>query len=730
MTASARLIRAAFAAALFLNAALLFLVEPMTAKILLPAVGGAAAVWTTSLVFFQAALLTGYVYAAWVSRRLSPGWQWRLHGTLLVGAMAVLPFGAGALGPPPVSSNPTLWVFASLALLISPAFVMLAATTPLIQAWFARAAGARSDAYALYAASNAGSLAGLLAYPLAIERLLALDGQRQLWMACYAVNAVAILACGLLALRLTPRAMAADAGTARAARGTRSDRWRWAALAFWPAGLTISVTTFISTDVAAIPLLWAAPLSLYLVTFVIAFSRPFGDRWLRVASTVAVLPPLVGFVANLGRPIWLQMPIHLVAFFLVALVAHQALARARPPHERLTDYYIWLAAGGAAGGLFAAILAPLLFPTTLEYPIGLIAALWIGTSSGRSPRLSRSDLAVPALAAGVVIATAFLTARAGWGAGALGTLAVVFGPGFVVAALVWPRPRRFALTLAAVVAAGAGLDQLGAQTLRTSRSFFGIHRVIADDTRRFHVIMDGSTIHGVQRFEPAADRECLAYYSRTGPAGQAFARLASGRRPQRVGILGLGAGTLACYAEPGQAWTFFEIDPAVVSLATTRTLFTYLPDAPAAVRLVLGDARRSLSQMPPQQYDVLVLDTFSSDAIPVHLLTREALRLYVRHLAAGGLLLVHVSNLYFDLRPVVGLLARDAGLAALAERDEGSEAAVARGVFPSDWVAIARVSADLAELSADPRWTSIASSSARVWTDAFSNPVAAIRWRK
>ncbi len=724
--------RALFSIALFLSAALLFILELMVAKMLLPSLGGVAAVWNTCLVFFQMTLLAGYWYAHVTSRSLPARAQVALHVGLLVAAAVALPIGIRGAGELPVVSNPIPWLIGTLGLSVGLPFFALSSTTPLVQSWFVRATHSAVDPYILYSASNLGSFVGLLSYPIVAERALDLHAQSRVWSGGYAVVALVIVACGAFVWRASAaQAIAAAEPLDEAgAPPARSDRLLWVALAFVPASLTLSVTTYISIDIAAVPLVWILPLSLYLLSLVVAFARPEAGRLMRFALPIAVVPPILAFITNTTRPAWLQVPVHLVTFFIVSLACHQALARSRPGRGRLSEFYLWLALGGAAGGVFTAIVAPLVFPTAAEYPIGLLLACLAGSRhDGASRTLTWLDPVAPVLTGAILVALITLANSRNWAASPLPMLSMILGPPLIVAALFWARPLRYALALGGILAASFVAER-GGTTLRIDRTFFGVHRVLIGEFGDYVVLMNGGTVHGLQALRPVRRRECLAYYSRIGPAGQVFESLGGTRTPRDVAVLGLGAGTLACYAAAGQRWTFFEIDPAVASIARTPGYFTYLADAPAQVGIVIGDARLSLTHLSTQSYDVIVLDVFSSDAVPVHLLTREALQVYLGHLAPGGLLLFHISNKYFDLRPIVAALAGDARLVALAERHTTDEATIGQGIYPSEWVVMGRDAHDLGALVHDARWELTRPGDASPWTDQYSNLVSAVRWHR
>ncbi len=438
------------------------------------------------------------------------------------------------------------------------------------------------------------------------------------------------------------------------------------------------------------------------------------------------------FFLDAGRNVWVLLLLHLAAFFVTAMVCHGELAATRPKATRLTEFYIWMSVGGVLGGLLNALVAPSLFPTVIEYPLVLVLACTLRPATASAARPVRArwlDLALPAgLAA--VFAALVLGLRAGGVVLGVGGAAAILAPIGLAAFGFQGRPARFGLTVAAVLLVSLLCSGKGRGTLTIERSFYGVCRVSYD--RRFdaNVLIHGSTKHGMQRRDPARRSQPLCYYHRTGPVGDVFRLLADGGGAEQIGVIGLGTGSIAAYGRPGQRITFYEIDPAVERIARDDRYFTFLRDQPAEVRVVLGDARLTLAQAPPDRYDLLVLDAFSSDAIPVHLVTREALRLYLEKLADAGVLAMHVSNRYLDLPPVLGNLAADAGLACRIRRDDRILAADrAEGKLGSVWIVMARKSDDLGALTDDPRWPALpAHPGAPLWSDDFSNVVAVMKW--
>jgi hypothetical protein len=735
-----------FGAAVLVGAALLFIIEPLIGRKLLPWFGGSPAVWNTSLVFFQAALLASYVYVHMATTRLGVRRQSLLHAGLL---LVVLLWGLQAGGPwPPASAapvHPTGELIALLLTTVGLPFFVVAGTAPLLQRWYAAIGpGGARDPYFLYGISNLGSLVGLLAYPLAIEPNFALVEQERLWAIGYLVLALLMLAIAVAVWRSGRTSSPINSAEADRAGDDRPDlrsRLRWTALAFVPSSLLLGVTAFLTTDLAPVALVWVIPLALYLLSFVLVFARRplVPHTWM-----VRALPPLVMtlvlvLAAGLVQPFWI--PVHLATFFVIALVCHGALARLRPPARGVTAYYLAIAVGGVLGGSVNALAAPIVFDRVAEYPLGVFLACLCLPGVGRDLTgrgLAREGL-VPLV---IALAALGLVRNVGGLAGSrLGPLTVMLASGLAVLVLATAgtRPLRFALGVAAVLLAGGMSDGVDGRVVHRERTFFGVHRVteITDQDGRLHRLFHGSTLHGQQRLAPAWQREPLAYYHRSGPIGQVFevvqARPGAGapaRGPLRVAVVGLGAGSLAAYARPGECWTFYEIDPAVVRIARDEHAFTFLRDCRAGtLDVVVGDARLRLRALHDGTADLLVLDAFSSDAIPTHLLTREAVRLYRAKLAEGGLIALHLSNRTVDLDPVVGQLARDAGLAARIRTDGTlTRAERAAGKSTSIWAVLAARPADLGPLASDPRWRAPRLVPGdRVWTDDYCNLLGHLR---
>jgi hypothetical protein len=722
-----------FGATLFLSAFLMFLVEPMVAKMLLPVLGGSPMVWNTCVVFFQMMLLAGYGYAYGSSRWLDAARHRPVHLLLVAAPLAMLPFATRAELTPP-AGNPVAWVLVVLLTVIGLPFFVLSTTASILQHWFARTdhASAR-DPYFLYAASNVGSLAALAAYPTLVEPALPLDVQSRWWAAGYAVFAVLVSVCAIALRRRGAgewdQSSVAAVTTRPAETISVGRRLQWVALSLLPASLMLGVTTYLSTDIAAVPLMWIVPLSLYLLTFVLAFSNA-GPRAGAVSSRLApiLLVTLVASIASQARgPLPLIIPLHLAAFTALALQCHARLAADRPSSAHLTEFYFWISVGGMLGGLFNTLLAPVLFRSVVEYPLALVLACACGAMAAAPTvrRLASEALAGLLLVGALTAAATLLAQRAG---GSQAPLLIAIG---LIAVVIFTQrryPVRLAGGIAGLLAASAFFVDIHQPVLHAERTFFGVHRVVQDPKGEFHGLAHGTTLHGMQSLDPARRHEPLTYFHRTGPYGQALTGLPAATSGHDIAVVGLGAGTLAAYARPDQRWTFYEIDSAVERIARTSSYFTYLNDCGDACRVVLGDGRLAL-QRTSEKYDVIVLDAFSSDAVPMHLLTSEALALYVSRLKPGGAILFHISNRHVALGPVLARLAESNHLVALEQVDLMTEQPQPRGKFQSDLVVMARTADDLGPLAHDPRWfTPQAAPNTPLWTDDFSNILSVLRF--
>jgi len=733
-----------FSLAIVLNAALLFSIQPMVAKMILPWLGGSPAVWNTSLVFYQACLLAGYGYAHLGSQWLGARRHALVHLILLVVALLLLPIKLPIpwFGAP--SRTPAILMLAVLTVTIGFPFFVLSGGAPLLQKWFAHSQpGAARDPYFLYAASNTGSIAGLLAYPLLLEPKLTLSQQNYLWFCGYWILIVLFSVCIIYVLR--PRGAEEAPGTSPfgdeqarlLARGSVNfaRRLRWVVWSFVPSSLLMGVTSYVTTDIASMPLLWVLPLSAYLLSFVIAFARvswatsPFLIR----RQAIFLLGSAITVFMHATEPLWIVLPLHLISFFVTALICHGQLAQDRPDPSKLTDYYFWISLGGVLGGAFNALIAPLIFKVILEYPLAIAAAAflrpYVGEKVATKVQRRLDWILPPALVCLVVVVT--LATKQNHGLSPFSERLLLWASSGVICLSFAYRPVRFGIGLLALTMVSLWYPSELGNVLYADRSFFGAYLVTLDQPRKKHVLFQGTTIHGVQSIEPQMQQMPMAYYYRTGPAGQVLLAPSTIQSSNKVAVVGLGGGALTCHGTPARTFTFYEIDPLVEKIARNVNLFTYLRDCPAHVEVVIGDARVSLIKAPDRRYDIFILDAFSSDVIPAHLLTREAIELYLTKTAANGLLLFHISNRYLDLAPVLARLATDLKLVALIQNDTHiSSLEAEEGKLSSRWVILARGEKAVEPFLKDERWHRLdGQSGGELWTDEFSNIVKVISWR-
>ena len=716
--------------ALFVSAFLLFWTQPLVTKMVLPSLGGSPAVWNTAIMFFQVMLLAGYAYAHVIGRVVRASRQFWLHGAVIVAGFAFLPIGIGRSWSAPAGSSPILWLIGLLSVSVGWPFFALSASAPLLQAWFGRSGHRMSnDPYFLYGASNLGSLVALLAFPFLLEPSWTLAEQSRIWAAAYALLPILIGGCALSSRRHTPATLP-SIGPATPMPVSWRQRAVWVALAFVPSSLLLGVTSHITTDVASAPLLWVVPLALYLLSFIIAFSRRplLKPEWTLKAQVIGLLTvamlAMLNVMFSLDGSVTLVGSIHLSTFFLTALVCHTELARRRPDVGGITAFYFCMSIGGAAGGIFNALIAPVIFSSAYEYYLMLVAACALRYFAIRnaSPFVAR-DFVFPALLCVAITALSYYSVDNG-PPSLLGRALVLIPCGLALYGFS-ERPFRFALGLAAVLGSVV-VVQNSVDVLHQERSFFGVNKVKLVDQGSKMALIHGTTMHGTEFLDPHRRREPLAYFSRLGPVGQVFAARKAGHA---VAVIGLGSGALACYRRPGESWTFYEIDSVVERIARDTRYFHYLEDCGGDTKIVLGDGRLSLGQAPDHSYDTIIIDAFSSDAVPMHLLTTEALSLYLRKLTDHGVIMFNVSNLHLRLAPAVAALVAGVGAAGRHQLYLPSPHDIARGASGSDWIVIARHQNDLAFLDEDTRWEPlVAAPGATPWSDDFSNIVSAIKW--
>ena len=733
-----------FILTVFASATLVFIVEPMVAKMMLPLLGGGPSIWNTSLAFFQIALLVGYGYAHLLQRVRALRAQALIHFGVMLAAGLSLPLQISGVFGPPRSDHPALWLLGALTASIGAPFAVLSATAPLVQSWHARTQSAQDgrEPYGLYAASNLGSLLALIAYPAVVEPLTPLHSQTLVWSLGY--GAFVLLMGGLSVLVMGQGQTTqhqAPAGEAHAAPAWR-ERAVWLFLAAVPSSLMLGVTTHITTDVASAPFLWVIPLALYLITFILAFASrqiiPNGGALTLQAAALAACTAILPFTTtNLA----VALLVHLGCFFLTALICHQALVARRPSPEHLTEFYFWMSLGGVVGGGFNAFVAPVIFNGVWEYPLVLAIACLARPWGPRPWEAWRwMTLALGVLAASFAwILTPYinhhLTAPLRI-LGLAGPDAVRFliklgmACAIVCAFVIRRRALMFCGLIAfiAVAAEGAG-DRVDVRT--SWRSFFGVvkesHLPVPGLGGDVRMLAHGTTLHGAQAQDPRYHCRPLLYYAPETPIGQVFAKVRAQKAPMRVGAVGLGTGAVAAYTRPGDRLTFFEIDPLVVAISSNPAHFSYTTTcAKGNIDYVLGDARLTLARQPQDQFDILLIDAFSSDSVPVHLLTVEAVRGYLTHLKPDGVLILHLSNRNLDLPSPAMAVGQAAGAVGLIQRHNLSKTAPALWESAEDAVILARRPDALALYAADPRWTPIDPTRARPWTDDYTNLIGAM----
>jgi spermidine synthase len=727
---SFRLLLAAYTVAIFVSAALLFAVQPLFAKMVLPRLGGTPAVWSVAMVFFQAMLLAGYAYAHALTKFVPGRYSVAVHLAVTIFAAFWLPLGIGAAWGRPPAEGQEFWLLMLFGASIGLPFFALSANGPLLQAWFARTGHPQAkDPYFLYAASNVGSFLALLAYPFVIEPFTRLPQQTWGWTIGFYALIALIAACGVFLLR--SRDALPDVATDDAAPPTARDALVWIALAAVPSALLIAITAHISTDIAAAPFLWVVPLALYLATFVIAFqSRPIlPHRWITFIAPIAVIMLVVSLALGAADQIVVLIALNLVGFFILALMCHGELARRRPPARYLTAFYLYLSLGGVIGGIFAGLIAQHLFSWVAEYPILIVAAALCRPGLAR-PRSVLEYAVWLAIVAGGAFA---LYAAYGWRYEMVESSFNLWVAALLVLAFGF---SHYVLTFAGIIAASLMFVVLfGADAGRRDfvRSFFGVHKVMESDGGEYRVLKHGTIEHGAQRIRDEEGRpltgrpEPITYYHDLSPMVQGLNAAREKRGgPINVAVVGLGTGTLACQMKPGDTLTYYEIDPSVVRIAKDPNRFTFLAECAPDVKIVIGDARLTLADAPNGQYDVLIVDAFSSDAIPTHLLTREAMAIFKDKIKQDGMVLMHISNKHMTLAPVVAGVAEANGMVSRAcDCDDGYDDD--KHIFGSLVVAVARDDAAFGSLAKNKSWVEQeADEDEWVWTDDYSNVIGAI----
>lgn len=696
---------------------------------LLPVFGGSPAVWTAAMLFFQVALLAGYAFAHFSNLKLGPAKQKFVQIVFLLLALLTLPvsnksalfhsFEARATE----SSQPALLVFELLLVTVGAGYFIVSSGSPVLQRWFATTSDPNAkDPYFLYALSNVGSMVGLFAYPFFIEPRYGLAEQAVLWRTGFNILIALFGICALM-LHFQAKKEEVVSETAKAEPISWVQRRKWMFYAAVPSSLLLGATSYISSNIAPVPLIWVVPLAIYLLSFTLAFaSKPLlKSSMLARVLPILVVPLVFTQCIEATEPLVLLASFHVIILLVAGWMCHSLLAEQRPPATQLTEFYLWLSVGGAIGGLFNSLIAPHIFATYAEYPLAIVLACLVRP---QPKALAKDGIWFAAIA--IISIVSMLIIKNSLPAGQL-RAGLAIGIPLVAVFAAMDRVKVFAAGLG-IVFVGVNLLQIAApgQVLTTRRSFFGVHRVL--QSKDYLSLVHGNTTHGRQSTIDAFKNLPLTYYHPTGPIGQIFTKAPLMQRVQKVGLVGLGVGSLAAYGKPGQDFTYFEIDPEVLYLARDSGYFSFLKDAKAKMNYVLGDARLTLAKEPDHSYDLLVLDAFSSDAIPTHLLTLEAIQMYERKLAPGGMIAMHISNRYLDLAPVVALTCRKAGLWAYDQLDAPSAGSDEEklGKTQSNWLVILRDPGERDNLWKPMYWNDIdIGPTVKPWTDDYVNVLGA-----
>lgn len=723
-----------FAITLILSAFLLFSVQPLFGKMVLPLLGGTPGVWNTAMVFFQALLLGGYAYAHLSTKYMNVRAQAVLHVALLSLCVLVLPIAIPeSWSHPPATENPIPWLLGLMTAVIGGPFFVLAGTAPMLQRWFSTTDHPDAqNPYFLYAASNLGSMAALIAYPTVIEPWLGLPQQSCLWMVGYIALIILIGGAALMSRKGTPTLAFDPHLPANSTEPTHQMRLLWLMLAFIPSSLMLGVTTYITTDVASAPLFWVIPLALYLLTFIIVFSRrlmlqvPTAYRW---QSFVMILVALL-FVRDPFPIKAISVCLHLAAFFFCALTCHLALAHRRPTPQYLTEFYLIMSLGGVLGGIFNSLIAPFLFVIPLEYALMLCVSMLVPFITGdllfrKKDIIHGHRLMIIAIVA-ALISMLVMSSKA-----VAATMMVTI---FMMLFLLRRSGAAFVLTLLTVIAIDPGFTWSNlSQTLHMERNFFGVIRVLNSEGGGMRSLMHGTTLHGSQALVEEYRLTPLSYYADKNPGGQVFGMLdkQEPEAPQKIAVLGLGLGTLACHDRENRDFVFYEIDPAIRRIAENKNLFSYLADCGSPYDIIMGDGRLRMAEAPDASYDMIFLDAFSSDSIPVHLLTREAFEMYFRKLKPEGLIVVHISNRFLDLAPLVTALGKDMGAEVRFNKNDTEMVGVMDIAMQASLFGVMTKGPDMtATINRDfPQWRTYNGDEIRPWTDDYAN-VFYLMWMK
>ncbi len=731
----------------FLSAGLVFLIQPLFARLLLPEFGGSPSVWNTCTVFFQTMLLLGYCYT-WLSTKwLSPKKQIVVHCALLLLTLAQLPVGLRLLESDVAAASPAFRLLIMLTMSIGGPYFAVSTTTPLLQHWFSSSRHKlASDPYFFYSISNCGSILGLLAYPFVVERLFNLDAQGLTWSIGYVLLVGLTIICGGLTVHelRSKSIVSSDEASGEARRDevassakqiadrpmTGFRRLRWVMLALVPSAMMLAVTTRITTDVAAVPLLWVLPLVAYLATYINAFARRPLLKYERLLPILFPALMVAAWMSLAGPGSQLRAGVEVIMFLICGIILHGELAADRPSTEYLTEYYFWMSLGGCLGGTLVGMIAPAIFPSYVEFPLILVLAALTQkecppVSSGNAKKAARI------LGTTILCGTAMMACFVHVWASVLATTSQFVGFAALGVFFLMNHSRGIVLALALVLIPPALLPDTN--SLARKRTFFGVHEVTYEEDPdiglRVHMLAHGTTIHGEQVMSPAELQKIpRTYYVPTGPIGEALTLAGAEKSSRKVALIGLGSGALMTYSKKGDEFDFFEIDPAVRDIAQDPNLFTYLSQGEGKQRVIIGDGRLKLAEEKDGTYDVIVLDAFGSDSIPIHLLTADALDIFMSRLKGDGTLIIHISNRHLDLEPVPGRYAAERNLPALASiKAATTELELAQGQRPTHAIVISKSDELISQLSKLEGWHP-PRRNASLWTDSYSSVLDVLKF--
>ncbi|MES2907099.1 MAG: fused MFS/spermidine synthase, partial [Pseudomonadota bacterium] len=714
-----------FLGAIFLSAFLLFAIQPMFTKIVLPVLGGAPGVWSVAMVFFQSMLLLGYLYAHILVKFIPLRVAVIIHCLVTASAFISLPIAMATGYGEPSADSQIFWLIGLFAASIGLPFFALSANGPLLQAWFARTGHPHAeDPYFLYSISNLGSLLALLLYPILVEPVFTLSMQTQYWS--YGYTVLLLLLAFLVLVFLTQKKDILINEISGEQTITWQRRLIWIALAAIPSALLIAVTAHISTDVAAVPFLWVVPLIIYLLSFILVFARKpqISQRVIVIVLPFAATPLLLLLMSKYTIPLPATLIVHLFAFFILAMLCHGRLAEERPQAAQLTEFYFFLSLGGLIGGLFAGLVAPNIFNSVIEYPLLVGAALlaWPNLRQNFNAGWQRDTMfAFGALTAAAILG---IILKGEFNHKIIWIIMSILIAGILIVDR--HKPVRFIILAIGALALAPFLRNDNGYTL-TKRSFFGVHKVYESSDGHYLILEHGTTIHGAQSKIVGMEREPLTYYGKDNNFGQVLRGMRLLLPLQRIGAVGLGTGSMACHVIPGEDITFFEIDKTVVDLANTE--FTFLKNCAPNARIVVGDARLTLKNEPDGIYDLLIIDAFTSDAVPVHLLTLEAINLYFSKLTPNGVVLLHISNRNLEMESMLASSAHELGAVALSRNEPSDDEKWKMLIAPSHVVVMARKTDDLGALVTMNGWHILQPSGVPAWRDNFSNVFGAM-WRR